>query len=83
MNNNFYSVYFVKKFTNWSPTHSYIFDFPVWCLTPRMELHKNILPLKDKISLNFFINKSLTDDIFNKTLAFNFILKFSQILNLH
>ena len=73
MSNNFYSVYFRKKF-NKLVTNSQLYIL-FTSLQPDSSYgiaQKISYQLKDKISLNFFINKSLTDDIFNKTFGIQF-----------
>ena len=73
MSNNFYSVYFRKSF-NKLVTNSQLYIL-FTSLEPDSSYgiaQKISYQLKDKISLNFFINKSLTDEIFNKTFGIQF-----------
>ena len=73
MNNNFYSMYFIKKI-NKLVTNSQLYVL-FTSLEPESSYgiaQKISYQLKDKISLNFFINKSLTDEVFNKTFGIQF-----------
>lgn len=73
MNNNFYSVYFRKTFKK------LVSNSQIYILFTSLEpdssygiAQKISYRLKDKISLNFFINKSLTNEVFNKTFGIQF-----------
>ena len=73
MNNNFYSVYF-RKTLNKLVTNSQFYVL-FTSLEPDSSYgiaQKISYQLKDKISVNFFINKSLTNEVFNKTLGVQF-----------
>ena len=73
MSNNFYSVYFRKKFNKLVTNSQLYILFTSLQLDSSYGIAQKIsYQLKDKISLNFFINKSLTDDIFNKTFGIQF-----------
>ena len=73
MNNNFYSVYFRKRFKK------LVSNSQIYILFTRLEpdssygiAQKISYRLKDKINFNFFINKSLTNEVFNKTFGLQF-----------
>ena len=73
MNNNFYSVYFRKRF------RKLVSNSQIYILFTSLEpdssygiAQKISYRLKDKISFNFFINKSLTNEVFNKTFGLQF-----------
>ena len=73
MNNNFYSIYFRKKFRKLITLSQFYILFT--SLEPNSSYgiaQKISYQLKEKISLNFFINKSLTNEIFNKTFGVQF-----------
>ena len=73
MNNNFYSVYFIKKFKKLvSNTQIYILFTSLEPDSSYGIAQKISYRLKDKISFNFFINKSLTNEVFNKTFGIQF-----------
>ena len=73
MNNNFYSVYFRKSFYKLVTNSQLYILFSSLVPDSSYGIAQKIsYQLKDKISLNFFINKSLTDDIFNKTFGIQF-----------
>lgn len=73
MSNNFYSVYFRKKINKLVTNSQLYILFTSLQLDSSYGIAQKIsYQLKDKISLNFFINKSLTDDIFNKTFGIQF-----------
>jgi hypothetical protein len=73
MNNNFYSLYFMKKFDKLITNSQFYILFT--SLNPNSSYgiaQKISYRLKEKISLNLFINKSLTNEIFNKTFGVQF-----------
>lgn len=73
MVNNFYSLYFRKSY-NKLVTYSQLYIL-FTSIEPNSSYgiaQKISYQLKDKISLNFFINKSLTDQVFNKTFGIQF-----------
>ena len=73
MNNNFYSIYFRKSFKKLVTTSQlYILFTNLKPESTHGIAQKISYQLKDKISLNFFINKSLTDEVFNNTFGIQF-----------
>jgi hypothetical protein len=73
MNNNFYSVYFRKTFNKLVANSQFYILFTSLEPDSSYGIAQNIsYKLKDKISLNFFINKSLTNEVFNKTFGIQF-----------
>jgi hypothetical protein len=73
MNNNFYSIYLRKKI------HKLVADSQLYILFTNLEpdasygiAQKITYRLREKIRVNFFINKSLTDEVFNRTLGLQF-----------
>lgn len=73
MRNNFYSLYFRKKFNSFVTVSQFYILFT--SLEPNSSYgiaQKISYKLKEKISLNFFINKSLTNEVFNKTFGVQF-----------
>ena len=73
MNNNFYSLYLRKNFKKLIATSQLYILFTnlqpdsTYGITQKISYQ-----LKDKISLNFFVNKSLTNEIFNRTFGIQF-----------
>lgn len=73
MNNNFYSVYFRKTFNKLVANSQFYILFTSLEPDSSYGIAQNIsYKLKDKISLNFFINKSLTSEVFNRTFGIQF-----------
>ena len=73
MINNFYSLYLKKTFKKLiTNSQFYILFTSLEPNSPYGIAQKISYQLKEKISLNFFINKSLTSDIFNKTFGIQF-----------
>jgi len=73
MNNNFYSVYFRKTFNKLVANSQFYILFTSLEPDSSYGIAQNIsYKLKDKISLNFFINKSLTNEVFNRTFGIQF-----------
>jgi len=73
MNNNFYSVYFRKTFNKLVANSQFYILFTSLEPDSSYGIAQNIsYKLKDKISLNFFINKSLTSKVFNRTFGVQF-----------
>ena len=73
MNNNFYSVYFRKTFNKLVTNSQFYILFTNLEPDSSYGVAQTIsYRLKEKISVNFFINKSLTNEVFNKTLGVQF-----------
>ena len=73
MINNFYSLYLKKTFKKLiTNSQFYILFTSLEPNSPFGIAQKISYQLKEKISLNFFINKSLTSEIFNKTFGIQF-----------
>lgn len=73
MNNNFYSLYFNKKINKiYADSQFYILFTSLEPDSSYGIAQKISYQLRDKISLNFFINKSLTDKVFNRTFGVQF-----------
>ena len=73
MNNNFYSVYFRKSFYKLVTNSQLYILFSSLVPDSSYGIAQKIsYQFKNKISLNFFINKSLTDEVFNKTFGIQF-----------
>ena len=73
MNNNFYSLYFRKNFNNLiTTTQLYILFTNLQSDSLYGIAQKISYQIKDKIILNFFVNKSLTNEVFNRTFGVEF-----------
>lgn len=73
MSNNFYSIYFRKKYNRFIADSQFYILFTSLEPDSSMGIAQKIsYQLKKKISLNFFINKSLTNEVFNRTFGIQF-----------
>lgn len=73
MSNNFYSIYFRKKYNRLIADSQFYILFTSLEPDSSMGIAQKVsYQIKKKISLNFFINKSLTDDVFNRTFGVQF-----------
>jgi hypothetical protein len=74
MNNNFYSLYYMKTIGNWrTSTQGYLLFSSLSATNPSSGLAQTVSYLLDKkIKLNLFVNKSFTSDTFNKTVGLEF-----------
>ena len=73
MSNNFYSIYFRKKYNRLIADSQFYILFTSLEPDSSMGIAQKIsYQLKKKISLNFFINKSLTNEVFNRTFGIQF-----------
>lgn len=73
MSNNFYSIYFRKKYNRLIADSQFYILFTSLEPDSSMGIAQKIsYQLRKKISLNFFINKSLTNEVFNRTFGIQF-----------
>jgi hypothetical protein len=73
MNNNFYSFYFEKKLNKWTATAQAYLLFTSLEPEPAYGVAQKVTyKFKDKININIFLNKSLVDEVFNRTLGLEF-----------